>query len=528
MKTGTLKEYLTRKDFVSSSEVRWCPGCGDYAILNAIQTALPQTGIPKEDFVFVSGIGCSSRFPYYMDTYGFHSIHGRAPAIATGVKVAHPHLSVWVMTGDGDGLSIGGNHLIHALRRNVNLNIVLFNNRIYGLTKGQYSPTTKKGFITKTSPYGVIDQPINPIGVAVASEATFIARVIDVNPKHMSGVMKEACEHKGGAFVEALQRCVIFNKNAWDEISDRSVRDERLLFLEHGKPLIFGSDRSKGIRVNGGKFEVVTLGERGVTEKDLVVHDIYNPDPTYAFQLANMSHPEFPVPIGIFRAIARPTYEEELEEEIRRVTAQKGRRNLKALLRGTEYWTVGDNGKTIESFSQAADKENEEAAIMAERLREGARAGDLLTMTLKMRIGDIFYEYDYRKSKHLSPRDSINKAITYFKEDKLECLIVAKKNRICGLLTQREIIQDVVLSNVDRDRTPISTIMGPVHEIMDEDNSIGDVINILSISGRRHVPVRLKNGEFGLVTIRQILHFIYDQSQKISDDDGDKSNAKKK
>ena len=515
---GQLKEHLTRKDLVSSSEVRWCPGCGNYAILNAVQTALPQLGLLKEDIVFVSGIGCSSRFPYYMDTYGFHSIHGRAPAIATGVKVANPDLSVWVITGDGDGLSIGGNHMIHALRRNLDLNIILFNNRIYGLTKGQYSPTTERGFITKTSPYGVIDEPIKPLIIALASEATFIARTLDTNPQHMAMIMKAACEHKGASFVETFQNCVIFNKGTWNNVAERSVRDDRLLFLQHGKPLIFGAKRNKGIVLKRGKFRVVTIGEHGVKEKDLVVHDDCKEDPTYAFMLANMHYPEFPVPVGILRQIEKPIYEQELANEIKRATALYGRRNLQRLLRGTEYWTVKESGKIIENTSNASDKARDEARIMSERLREeGHKASDILTASLKTPVGEIYYRHDgYKRSVCMSPRDSIGKAIAYFKANRVECILVSVKDRIYGLLTERDIIQNVLLSNVGRDRTPVSTIMRPVYEIIDESNTVGDVINVLSISGHRHVPMRLESGEYGLVTIRQILQFIYETNQQIT------------
>jgi 2-oxoglutarate ferredoxin oxidoreductase subunit beta len=505
-----LKEYLTRKDFVSSSEVRWCPGCGDYAVLNSVQTVLPQLGIPKEKFVFVSGIGCSSRFPYYMDTFGFHSIHGRAPTVATGIKVANPELSVWVITGDGDGLSIGGNHLVHALRRNLDMNIILLNNRIYGLTKGQYSPTSVKGQITKTSPYGVIDEPINPLRIALASEATFMGRAVDTDPKHMSEVLKAAAEHKGTAFVEILQSCVIFNKNAWSEVSDRSSREDRLLYLEQGKPLIFGEKRNKGIMLRGTDPVVVTIGEQGVKKKDLVVHDMHREDPVYASMLAKMEYPDFPLPVGTFRAVKKPVYEEELAEQIKDVTALKGRRNLQALLRGSEYWTVAESGKKIRRSSSISALANDESQVMDEQIHALLKSTDPLTASLKTTVGKIFYDYDYKRSKMLSPRDSIAAAIAHFTADRIECILVGDSKRLYGILSERDIIQNVVLTSIDRDRQPISAIMRPVYEIMDESNSIGDVINILSISGHRHVPVRLKDGGFGLVTIRQILRFIHD------------------
>ena len=505
-----LKEYLTRKDFVSSSEVRWCPGCGDYAVLNSVQAVLPQLGIPKEKFVFVSGIGCSSRFPYYLDTFGFHTIHGRAPTIATGIKVANPELSVWVITGDGDGLSIGGNHLIHALRRNLDMNIILLNNRIYGLTKGQYSPTSVKGQITKTSPYGVIDEPINPLRIALASEGTFIARALDTDPKHMSEVFKAGAEHHGTSFVEILQSCVIFNKKAWSEISDRSTREDRLLYLEQGKPLIFGEKRNKGIVLRGTEPVVVTIGEQGVTKRDLVKHDMYSEDPVYASMLIKMDSPDFPLPVGIFHAVTKPVYEDELEAQIKEVTALKGRRNLQALLRGSEYWTVSDEGKTIQRSTGISALANDESNVMDEQIHALLKSTDPLTASLKTTVGKIFYDYDYKRSKMLSPRDSISSAIAHFKAARIECILVGDSKRLYGILSERDIIQNVVLTSIDRDRQPISAIMRPVYEIMDESNSIGDVINILSISGHRHVPIRLKDGGFGLITIRQILRFIHD------------------
>src|SRR5882724_3964617 len=278
---------LTRKDFISDQMVRWCPGCGDFAILATVQKLLPSLGIPKEKYVFVSGIGCSSRFPYYMNTYGFHSIHGRAPTFATGLKCMRPDLQVWVVTGDGDGLSIGGNHLIHALRRNVDVKILLFNNRIYGLTKGQASPTSEIGKKTKSTPYGTADRPFNPISLAIGSEATFVARTVDVFMQHMKDTVKRASGHKGSAFIEILQNCNIFNDGAWHDVTEKEARSEHVGQLEHGKPLIFGKNRDKGIRQNGLELEVVQLGN-GITESDLLIHNETHPRPAYAFMLAHM------------------------------------------------------------------------------------------------------------------------------------------------------------------------------------------------------------------------------------------------
>jgi 2-oxoglutarate ferredoxin oxidoreductase subunit beta len=337
--SATLPVYK-KKDFQSDQDVRWCPGCGDYAILSAVQSVLPELGVPKERFVVVSGIGCSSRFPYYMNTYGFHSIHGRAPAIATGIKIARPDLEVWVATGDGDSLSIGGNHTIHMLRRNVGIKVLLFNNRIYGLTKGQYSPTSEMGKRSKSTPYGSLDRPFNPLSVALGVEATFVARSVDIFQPHLKGVLKKAAAHPGSAFVEVLQNCNIFNDGAWETLTSKKLRDENTISLEHGQPLVFGKDRDKGIRRKGLELEIVTLGG-DVTEKDLVVHDERNPNPAYAFLLSRMdSRPDFPTPIGVLRAVEAPCYEKEVARQLQEVTARKGEGDLAALLRAGDTWEV--------------------------------------------------------------------------------------------------------------------------------------------------------------------------------------------
>jgi len=331
---------LTKKDFVSNQEVRWCPGCGDYAILNNVQKVMPDLGIPREKMVFVSGIGCSSRFPYYMNTYGFHGIHGRAPAIATGIKTANPDLSVWVVTGDGDALSIGGNHFMHVLRRNLDINYILFNNRIYGLTKGQYSPTSVFGQKTKSTPMGVIDYPVNPLSLAIASEATFVARSIDIDVKHLGSMVEAAAKHKGVSFLEVYQNCNIFNDGAFDYFAERNVRPDRVLYLEHGKPMIFGKDRNKGIRMKGAHPEVVTIGENGITESDILVHDINLQDPSVAFMLARMEQPDFPQPVGVFRAVERPSYEQLLADQIDAAIAKSGSGSLEKLINAGDMWTV--------------------------------------------------------------------------------------------------------------------------------------------------------------------------------------------
>src|SRR5256714_2889572 len=331
---------MKKADFVSDQEVRWCPGCGDYAILNNVQKVIPELGFPREKIVFVSGIGCSSRFPYYRNTYGFHSIHGRAPAVATGIKASNPDLSVWVITGDGDALSIGGNHFIHALRRNLDINYILFNNRIYGVTKGQYSPTSGFGQRTKSTPMGGIDYPVNPLSLAIASEATFVARSIDIDVKHLGAMVDAAAKHKGVSFLEVYQNCNIFNDGAFDYFAERSVRQDKVLYLEHGKPMIFGKDRNQGICMNGAHPEVVTIGEDGITEADILVHDIHLQDPSVAFMLARMEQPDFPQPVGVFRAVERPSYDQMMAEQIDTAIAKSGPGNLEKLIYSGDMWTV--------------------------------------------------------------------------------------------------------------------------------------------------------------------------------------------
>ena len=331
---------LKAADFGSDQDVRWCPGCGDYSILAQMKKMLPSLGVAREKIVFISGIGCSSRFPYYMNTYGIHSIHGRAPAFATGLKVARPDLMVWVITGDGDGLSIGGNHLMHAIRRNLDINIILFNNRIYGLTKGQYSPTSPLGKKTKTSPMGAIDNPLHPLSLAIGCEGSFVARSIDTHIKHLEGVLRKAAEHRGTSFVEVYQNCNVFNDGAFDYATGRQTRSENTIELEHGKPLVFGADRQKGIRLNGLEPEVVELGD-GVTEADLLVHDAHAPEPSLAYLLSRLRHEDgFPEPIGVFRSVDVPRYDELLNAQVDAAREDRGDGDLSALLNSGDTWTV--------------------------------------------------------------------------------------------------------------------------------------------------------------------------------------------
>ncbi|OAA26478.1 2-oxoglutarate ferredoxin oxidoreductase subunit beta [Frankia sp. EI5c] len=328
---------LTRKDFTSDQEVRWCPGCGDYAILATVQGFLPELGIARENIAFISGIGCSSRFPYYLQTYGMHSIHGRAPAIATGLATSRPDLSVWVVTGDGDALSIGGNHLLHAMRRNVNIKILMFNNRIYGLTKGQYSPTSEVGKITKSTPFGSLDRPYNPASLALGAEATFVARSIDSDRAHLTSVLRAAAEHPGTAFVEIFQNCNIFNDGAFEPLKDRTTRDDVTLKLVDGEPLLFGAERDKGIRRSAsGGLEVCAATDEGV-----LVHDAANLDPSQAFALSRLTGDSHGVtPIGVFRNVDMPTYDEALNQQVEQARTKQGKGDLLGLISGSDTWTI--------------------------------------------------------------------------------------------------------------------------------------------------------------------------------------------
>jgi 2-oxoglutarate/2-oxoacid ferredoxin oxidoreductase subunit beta len=332
---------LSPKDFASGMDVKWCPGCGDYSILKQVQTVFPDLGVAKEDFVFISGIGCSSRFTYYMDTYGMHSIHGRAAAIASGVKTANPDLSVWIVSGDGDALSIGGNHFIHLMRKNFDVNYLMFNNQIYSLTKGQYSPTSEKGKITKTSPYGTIEEPFNPSELALGAKASFVARTLDRDPKHMQSILKRAYKHKGTSFVEIYQNCPVFNDGAFFAFSDKDTKKEEAIYLEHGKPLVFGENDSKGIHLDGLTPVIVDMTQDGVN--DLWIHD--EKDKTKANLIARFFDTEFegmhfPRPFGVIYADERPVYEENLLNQIEEVKARKGKTSLNKILSGDKTWTI--------------------------------------------------------------------------------------------------------------------------------------------------------------------------------------------
>lgn len=328
------------KEFKSDQQVRWCPGCGDHAVLNAVQKALSELGIPREKFAFISGIGCSSRFPYYMNTYGFHGIHGRASAIASGVKIANPELSVWQITGDGDALAIGGNHFIHAVRRNIDINILLFNNEIYGLTKGQYSPTSERGLVTKTSPFGTIEEPFSVGELVIGARGKFFARTIDFNVALSTQIYIEAAKHKGTSVIEILQNCVIFNDGIHEKVTGKEVRDDRTIILRSGEPMLFGKNNDKGLILDGLKLKVVHLGENGITAGDILVHEPEQSNPGIHYMLANMRYPDYPVALGVIRSVEGPTYEKDLESQINEVKKSSKIRCMDDLMNSGSIWKV--------------------------------------------------------------------------------------------------------------------------------------------------------------------------------------------
>lgn len=330
----------TIKDFKSNNEVRWCPGCGDYAIMNAVQRTMAGMGVPREKFVVVSGIGCSSRFPYYMSTYGFHTIHGRATAVASGVKIANPDLNVWVITGDGDAMAIGGNHFIHLIRRNIDINLILFNNKIYGLTKGQYSPTSDRGIKTKTSPFGTVENPFVTGQLAIGARGTFFARSIDSNVKLSESIFTAAAKHKGTSMVEVLQNCVIFNDGVHSAINDPAFRADRQLIVEHGKPMLFGETNDKGIIFDKGKLKVAKIGENGITIDDILIHDATESDPSIHMSLINMQLPDFPVVLGVIRSVSAPVYDIEIEAQIKEVQQNREITCVDELLNSGSTWKV--------------------------------------------------------------------------------------------------------------------------------------------------------------------------------------------
>lgn len=500
---------LTRKDFVSDQTVRWCPGCGDYAILAQMQRVLPELGIPKENIVFISGIGCSSRFPYYMDTYGIHSIHGRAPTLATGLKIANPDLSVWVITGDGDGLSIGGNHLLHALRRNVDINIILFNNRIYGLTKGQYSPTSPKGQKTKSSPMGSIDQPLNPLSVAIAAEASFVARTIDTNVKHLAEVLKRAAEHKGTSFVEIYQNCVIFNDKTWEYSTDSKTKTENVVELEHGKPMIFGKNRDKGVRIKGLDPEIVSLDE--AAEEELLVHNEQAPA-SRAYFLSRMRYPYFPEPIGVFRSIERPIYEQELQFQVEEAIEKRGKGDLRKLYHSAHTWEVlpeaeRGNGHDLlpdqlETRPSEFDEEYVGVMFHDEGTAERKAEHSLLTDTLA----------GLRREKMIvAPRDlSLAEAIGRLQEENAGFVaVVDGDGKLVGVLTESDIVRKVACAIEDLGQAQVKDFMSPEVTTLSPEATIARALHLMAVHQFRHIPLVDETGKpDSVISFRSVIHYL--------------------
>jgi len=502
MTTETIPLNLTRQDFVSDQEVRWCPGCGDYAILAQVQKVLPDLGIPREKIVFISGIGCSSRFPYYMNTYGIHSIHGRAPTLATGLAIANPDLHVWVITGDGDGLSIGGNHMIHTLRRNVNLTIVLFNNRIYGLTKGQYSPTSRQGTRTKSSPMGSIESPLKPIALALSAEATFVARSIDVHTRHLAETLEQAARHQGVSFVEVYQNCVIFNPQEWEGWTDRKVRDDNFIYLEHGKPMKFGKNSDKGIVLDGFTPQVVALGD-GVTEDQLLVHDEQSVQ--LAYILSSMEHPHFPTPMGVIRRVEKPTYTEALMGQVALAIEQKGAGDLNKLYRSADLWTVvqeeeaavatkvygGMPANLNESYLDDLDKSPDEGELD----RMGTDPISMMSPRMPIAVqGDT----------------SLAEAVALMKRHNIGCLLVTDNaGMLTGIFTERDVLKRVAGQVEELSQGRVADFMTPHPHALQAHMPIAHAVYLMSHHNFRHLP--LVDGNYhpqGIISFRDVIHYL--------------------
>jgi len=498
---------LTRQDFVSSQTVRWCPGCGDYAFLAQMQKVLPELGIPREKIVFISGIGCSSRFPYYMNTYGIHSIHGRAPTLATGLKLANPDLQVWVITGDGDGLSIGGNHLLHAIRRNVNIKIILFNNRIYGLTKGQYSPTSPTGSKTKSSPMGTVEVPFNPISVAIGAEASFVARSVDTHVKHMADILKRAAEHKGTAFVEIYQNCIIFNDGTWSYATDRETKDDTVLALEDGQPMIFGKDMDKGIRLSGClEPEVVSLKE--VSQDELVVHSERAPS-SLAYLLSRMHAPDFPEPIGVFHAIERPVYEQAVLAQVNEAITRRGPGDLRRLYQSADTWEVfpdaeaGNGHKMGEEPPLPSEFDEEYTGPVS---YEAGPAPDVAPSLTANPLSCLRPKKPLVAHVDISLGDAI---------DKLRTLnvgfmtLVDDTGTLVGVFTETDILEKVACKVEDQYAAKVKDYMTTPVVTLKAEATVAQAVQMMARHQCRHMPLVDEAGKpTGVISIRSIVHYL--------------------
>ena len=497
---------LTRKDFVSDQTVRWCPGCGDYSILAQMQRVLPEVGVPKEKTVFISGIGCSSRFPYYMNTYGIHSIHGRAPALATGLAISNPELSIWVITGDGDGLSIGGNHLLHAIRRNINLKIILFNNRIYGLTKGQYSPTSRTGAVTKSSPMGAMEQPLNPIAVALAAEATFVARSIDSHPQHLAATLKRAAEHQGTAFVEIYQNCVIFNPTEWTELSDRKTRDDSILYLEHGKHMIFGKNRDKGIRLNSFTPEVVPLD--AVDLDEILVYDATSKP--LASILSSMEFPDYPAAMGVIRDVRKPDYAGELMSQVRTAQEQRGVGDLNQLYRAADLWTIEARESAAHSPLTAPHADMPITGLDEEYIddmdKPEEETSDFQDLLVTDPVSALAPNVPITAGEH----SSLARTIRQMNRHNIGCVLVTdEEDKLVGIFTEWDVLMRVSGIVDDLAQQTLADYMTPEPQALKADLPIAHALNLMSVHGFRHLPLVDDNGRpTGIISFRDVVKYL--------------------
>lgn len=502
-------QELTRKDFVPDAEPRWCPGCGDYAILNTIQKVFPTLGIPKENFVVVSGIGCSSRFPYYMNTYGFHTLHGRAPTVATGIKVNNPELSVWMVTGDGDGLSIGSNHLMHILRRNPDVNILLFNNRIYGLTKGQYSPTSEPGLVTKSSPMGSVEEPINPLAFSIAAQAGFVARTMDNNPKHMTSVFEAAAAHKGVSMIEIYQNCVIFNDKTFDPVYGRQNKTDQIVLLEDGKPMVFGKEGDKGIAFDDGEPKIVSADEAAV-------HDASSTGEAKAFALAQLSFPEFPTPMGVFRTETRHTYEDSVKAQVEAAIERKGAGDLKSLIRGSDFWEVKSDGeREVKNNPSELPRNIIDESIIEEELVEAEDriSNDPFARLFQTRIEEIIHHFGFSRGVSVQASGSVADAIDAMKRTAVSCILIQDGEIVVGILTERDVLFRVLGKVEDPEGTPISEVMTPTPDVLASWCTLSQALHSFRLGGYRHLPVVRENRELGIISIKGILNYLHKQTQ---------------
>jgi 2-oxoglutarate ferredoxin oxidoreductase subunit beta len=511
MSATTEPRAVTRRDFASDQAVRWCPGCGDYAILAQIQKTLPTLGIARENIVFISGIGCSSRLPYYMETYGIHSIHGRAPTLATGLKCARPELQIWVTTGDGDALAIGGNHFLHALRRNIDINIVLFNNRIYGLTKGQYSPTSTIGKRTKSSPDGSIENPVNPIGVAIGAEASFIARTVDTFQKHLSGVLGRAARHTGAALIEVAQNCPIFNDGDWAHLTDPDTKADNVLFLEHGQPMCFGKSMEKGIRLNGLTPEVVNVAD--VDERQLLVHDERAAEPTLAYFLSRMGPPDFPTPVGVFRAVRKPAYDEELMAQVQ-AAREASSLDLNALYRLGETWAVQsatpDGARCpvcdYTNLPGAAECEHCLASLVHEE-PSAAEAQSKIRQSLR---NDSIEQLGPSEAVSIPGTATVAEVLAILRERRIGCVLVTDSaGRLGGIFTERDALARVAAEELDPAAVAVIDVMTPDPETVRQDHSLAHAIRLMVVNDLRYLPlIDEDKTPIGIISSRDLIDYV--------------------